>query len=102
MLIIAAIEPEIHFFQISRQVFRADMVPCSHYSALKQREGVLNRVCVDVPNYVDLCAVIDGPVLILVDSGCNHGFGITSPIVSDNSTHVHAHAILDVLCESLG
>jgi len=97
-----AIEPELHLFEIGCKMFRADVMPSSHYSALEERKGVLDGIGVDVPDNIDLCAVIYRLVLVLVDSGSNHCFGIASPIVSDNPTHVHTDSVLDVLRQGFG
>jgi hypothetical protein len=52
--VLPAVESELHLFQIDRQLFRADMVPCSHYSSLEKRGAILNGVGVNISNYVEL------------------------------------------------
>lgn len=97
--ILPAIKSELHLFQISREMFCADMMPGTLYGPLEQREGILDCVCMDIADHVDFGTVIDGLVLFLVESGLNHRLRIADPVIRDDSIHVHADAIFDVLCE---
>jgi hypothetical protein len=58
------IVPERVFVHVSLKVFRADPVVHTRDARLDQAPEPLNRVRVLVPIYVDLCAMIDGLVIV--------------------------------------
>ena len=82
-----AVKPEGHLFEVSGKVLRANVMPSSCYPALEKRERAFNGVGVNISDYIDLVAVVDGLVLIPVNASVNHGFGIASPIIGNHSIH---------------
>lgn len=98
--VLPAVEPELHLFEVGRKVLCAQMMPSPHHSPLEKREGILDGVGVHIADHINFRAVIDGLVLVLVDSSLNHRLGITSPIIGHDLIHIDADAILEVLGES--
>src|ERR1700730_7736536 len=97
-----AIESKAHLFEIGRKVFCTDMVPSSHDSALKKRKCIFNSIGMNVANYIDFLAVIDGLVLVLVDARMYHLFGVADPIIGNDPVHIDADAVLEVFGERFG
>lgn len=97
-----AIESEGHFFQISGEMFRGDFMPCSSDTALQERKGVFDGVCVDFAINVDPAAVIDSLVPIPMESSFHHRFGVAYPIIRDNYVHILADVLADVFGKGRG
>jgi hypothetical protein len=66
-----AIEAELHFGKIGREMVRADLVPRSNDAALEQGECGFNRVGINIPANVLLVATVDGFMLAIAN-----GYGL--------------------------
>src|SRR2546427_12248115 len=64
-LILAVIEAETHFVQISREMVRRDFMPRAHNATFEQRKGRFHGVGMNVAMRV-LLRVIDSPVKVLL------------------------------------
>lgn len=91
------IESKTHFFQVGREMLRADPMPRSHNAALQERKCVLDGVGVNLAVNIDLAAVIDGLVLLRWDASAFHGVRIGHKIVGDNHVYIFAHVLTDEL-----
>jgi len=94
--ILAAVESERHFIEVSRKVLGANLVPRPHDSPLQEREGAFNRIGMHVANCVDALAVVDGLVSVSELSDCSW---VSRTIVSHNHVHIFGDVLSDVLCE---
>ena len=95
---LAAIESETHFFEVGREMLRADAMPRSHDAALKKRERGFDGVRVNVAHHVDAATVIDGLVLVSIPAFFMATV-IGVEIVGHNHVHIFADILADVLCE---
>ena len=92
-----AVESERHFVEVSSKMLRANLVPRSHDSALQEREGTFNRIGVDVADYVDVLAVIDGFVSVAEFAECPW---IGREIIGHNHIYIFGNVLADIFCES--
>jgi hypothetical protein len=99
---LAAVEPETHFVQIGREMFRGDFVPRAHDAALKQAECGFDGVGMNVSHDVDPATVIDGFVPCPRYPGALHREGIGREIVRDNHVHILADVLSNKLCNRPG
>src|SRR5574337_1625097 len=97
-----AIEPEHHFVKVSRQMLPTDLVPSSDYAALQKREGILDGVGVDIPNDVDLFAMVDGFVLLSLDRSLLHCSWVGWEVIGHQDIEILANILADELSEGAG
>ena len=94
--ILPTIEAKGHFVQVSREVFCADLVPCTDDAALEQREGRFHGIRMNIAVNVDFGLVFDRLVALgHVDT--LHGCGVGVEFIRHNYFNVRAHVLLDVL-----
>lgn len=91
---VSAIEAELHFFEVGREMLCADAVPRSSNPALEQREGRLNGVGVDVAHDVHAGTVINFFVIRPL-SLAHRGF-VRGCVVGENDFHILTDILADV------
>jgi len=95
--VLPAIETELHFIQIGREMLCADLVPGSHDAPLQERECILNRIRMNVATNILPRSVIDGLMLRL-----SNRMLVGLQAVSDDYIHVCADIVTDVLRQCAG
>src|SRR6266852_2459171 len=94
---LTAIEPKLHFREVGRKMFRADLMPASHNAALQKRESRFHGISVNVGTKPDILfmGVIDRFVLVIADRRL-----IGWKFIGDDYVHVGTDVLFDVLCQS--
>src|SRR5579859_5053844 len=90
---LTAIEAELHFREIGRKMFGADLMPASHNATLQKRKCVLNRVRVDVRSESDIFfrGVIDGLMLVFP-----YGFPVCREFIGYDHVNIGRNIFLNV------
>src|SRR5271165_953329 len=99
--VLAAIEPELHLCEISRQMLGADSMPRSNNATLEQRERRFYGVRVDVSVNIDLRFVLYGLVSICEGSALEGGW-VGVQFVRYDDIHILADRFADIFRQSPG
>lgn len=92
-----AIKPELHLFEIGREMLRAESVPCSSKAAFEEREGGLDGIGVNVSDDVAASAVIDRLVTVRFAEAL-HGEFVRYVVIGID----HIYVLADILTNKLG
>src|ERR1700724_547550 len=87
------IEPELHLFEVGREMLGADSMPRSHNPALQEAESGFNRIGMNVSHNVDTAAVLN--CLMIFVSGFLNRYRIRRGIVSHNHVNIFADIFAD-------
>jgi len=98
--VLAAIESECHFFQVSWKMLGTNLVPRSSNSALEERKGRFYGVGVGIPVNVLPFAVHDS--FMILDSGLPHGNCVCPEVIGINNLYILADVLADVFSECAG
>lgn len=102
--ILAIIETPCHFVEVGLQMLRRDFMPCADDAALQEREGRLNRVCIEFTAHVFFRAVIDCRMFDGGNIRLLYGPRISRVFIRHDHVHVLRDVLLNVLrqCAALG